>query len=82
MARYYNKDKPDLHGPYRRPQKGATESKTRMLLRPQYWRGLQRGDRPGQPTHTRHMRPRCYPISTGSFDNFQNDLLADLDYRS
>jgi hypothetical protein len=38
-----------------------------MLLRPKFWRGLQHGDRPDLPTHTRHMRPRCYPISTGKY---------------
>ncbi|KAN0096257.1 hypothetical protein V8E51_015062 [Hyaloscypha variabilis] len=64
IARYYNETKPDLDGPYRKPPQGVKESKTRMLLRPQFWRGLQHGDRPDLPTHTRHMRPRCYPIST------------------
>ena len=29
---------PDLHGPYRKPPQGEKELKTRMLLRPQFWR--------------------------------------------
>ncbi|TVY93931.1 hypothetical protein LAWI1_G000709, partial [Lachnellula willkommii] len=64
MARFYNEEIPDLNGPYRKARRGHPESKTRMLFRPQYWRGLQHGDRVDLPTHTRHMRPRCYRIST------------------
>lgn len=64
IARYYSEDKPDLDGPYVKPKKGEPKSKTRMLLRPQYWRGLQHGNRKDLPTHTRHMRPRSYVIST------------------
>lgn len=64
IARYYKEENPDLSGPYRKPRTPAEQSKTRMLLRPQFWKGLQHGDRTDLPTHTRHMRPRCYPIST------------------
>ena len=69
IARYYkeNISPKDLHGPYHKPAKGGKEFQTRMLLRSQFWRGLQHGDRVELPTHTRHMRPRCYPISTGMF---------------
>ncbi|KAG9240812.1 hypothetical protein BJ878DRAFT_524053 [Calycina marina] len=64
IARYYREDKPDLDGPYRKPNRGEPQSKTRMLLRPQFWRGLQHGNRKDLPVHTRHMRPRCYVVST------------------
>ncbi|CAG8962177.1 hypothetical protein HYFRA_00005226, partial [Hymenoscyphus fraxineus] len=60
IARYYGEEKPDLSGPYRKPRKPEEHSKTRMLLRPQFWKGLQHGGRGDLPTHTRHMRPRYY----------------------
>lgn len=41
IARYYNEVKPELSVPNPKPIRREPPSKTRMLLRPEYWRGLQ-----------------------------------------
>ncbi|KAK8001125.1 hypothetical protein PG991_013347 [Apiospora marii] len=45
----------------------ARQSKIRTLLRPEYWREQQQGDR-GAPVHARHMRPLCETISLSTYD--------------
>lgn len=69
IALYYNEDRPDLNHPFQKPCKHEKSPKTTMLLRPQFWRNLQHGGRQDLPLHSRHMRPRCYSISTGIYTN-------------
>ncbi|KAK7993898.1 hypothetical protein PG989_007279 [Apiospora arundinis] len=48
--------------------KAAHQSRTDTLLRLEYWRGQQQGER-GAPVHARHMRPLCETVSLMTTDN-------------
>ncbi|KAK3370744.1 hypothetical protein B0T24DRAFT_299103 [Lasiosphaeria ovina] len=60
IAGYYGEKRPDLGSSHREP---PVKTQTRMLLRPQFWRGQQNGARSGV-VHARHMRPLCERISS------------------
>lgn len=68
IAKYYRKESKLDDGPFADP---LQKSRPYMLLRPQFWRGQQRGMNRGHPylsslaVHTRHMRPMCESISSG-----------------
>ncbi|KAK8096940.1 hypothetical protein PG999_012884 [Apiospora kogelbergensis] len=67
IALYYEDDEiPTSPGNMAKP-KAAQQSKIHALLRPEYWRGQQQGDR-GAPVHARHMRPLCEAISLAADD--------------
>ncbi|KAL5896377.1 hypothetical protein ACKVWM_003580 [Pyricularia oryzae] len=67
IAKYYRKESKLDDGPFADP---LQKSRPYMLLRPQFWRGQQRGMNRGHPylsslaVHTRHMRPMCESISS------------------
>ncbi|KAI3542651.1 hypothetical protein CSPX01_06856 [Colletotrichum filicis] len=59
IARYFNEECPLSDGNYRNPSK----THSRMILRPEYWRGQQHGGR-RTLVHARHMRAICERISS------------------
>ncbi|KXH38946.1 hypothetical protein CSIM01_06083 [Colletotrichum simmondsii] len=60
IARYFNEERPLDDGTYRNPQ---LKTHSRMVLRPEYWRGQQHGGR-RTLVHARHMRAICERISS------------------
>ncbi|KAK8062926.1 hypothetical protein PG997_015023 [Apiospora hydei] len=62
IALYYEDDEIPTSPGNQTKSKAARQSKIHTMLRPEYWRGQQQGDR-GAPVHARHMRPLCETIS-------------------
>ncbi|KAK1751124.1 hypothetical protein QBC47DRAFT_351969 [Echria macrotheca] len=60
IAGYYNDGIPPLSPNH---IQSPVKTKTRMLLRPEFWRGQQHGLRSGI-VHARYMRPLCERVST------------------
>lgn len=56
----YFKDSLDLD----HVEENGGRTKSHMILRPQYWRGQERGTR-SSPVHMRHLRPLCKAVSSG-----------------
>ncbi|KAG7144074.1 hypothetical protein HYQ46_007190 [Verticillium longisporum] len=59
---YYGQDPPSFDGVIHELQE-PYNTKTYMMLRPQYWRGQMHGSA-GSAPHSRHMRPLCEAISS------------------
>ena len=64
IARHYHEKRPEANHLFRksRPGRPHRESKTEMILRPEYWQGQQNFDNDSE-IHARHMRPVCSEIS-------------------
>ncbi|PNH31053.1 hypothetical protein VD0002_g8370 [Verticillium dahliae] len=60
---YYGQDPPSFDGVIHELQE-PYNTKTYMMLRPQYWRGQMHGSA-GSAPHSRHMRPMCEAVSSG-----------------
>ncbi|KAF3349987.1 Cytochrome c oxidase subunit 6B [Verticillium dahliae VDG1] len=59
---YYGQDPPSFDGVIHELQE-PYNTKTYMMLRPQYWRGQMHGSA-GSAPHSRHMRPMCEAVSS------------------
>ncbi|KAK7959152.1 Magnesium transport protein CorA- transmembrane region, partial [Apiospora aurea] len=68
IALYYEDDEIPTSPGNQTKSKAARQSKIHTMLRPEYWRGQQQGDR-GAPVHARHMRPLCETISLTTDDD-------------
>jgi len=66
IARYYHEERPRTGDLFARSRPQA-RTKAQMLLRPEFWRGQQHGDR-SSVIHSRYMRPLCEGISIGMFN--------------
>ncbi|KAL2263960.1 hypothetical protein VTK26DRAFT_3954 [Humicola hyalothermophila] len=62
IARYYREKRPEPDRLFKTFGSGRTQSRTEMVLRPEYWRGQQNFDARSE-VHARHMRPFCSGIS-------------------
>ncbi|GAB1316850.1 Ankyrin repeat protein [Madurella fahalii] len=62
IARYYHEKRPEPDDLFRKSKSQRPETKTEMLLRPEYWQGQQNFDADSE-VHARHMRPFCSSIS-------------------
>ncbi|KAK8046090.1 ankyrin repeat protein [Apiospora saccharicola] len=67
ISLYYKDDRASISQGRNTNSEDTREFKARTLLRSEYWRGQQQGDR-GAPIHARHMRPLCETISLTTDD--------------
>lgn len=62
IARYYHEKRPEPDELFRKSKSRRPETRTEVLLRPEYWQGQQNFDADSE-VHARHMRPFCSSIS-------------------